>query len=354
MRRILSGWSVVALFVAGTATLQAATERLPDDAVLVERVSQPDADARATTLQAAVVAGRSDEALATFEAIDDPLTREAIAARLLDRLQQTGNAIPDTLLDAIAAWPVRVYTRHEETAADWFVPVFDLPGRVQSLRLLAARATQVQTLQTALSGKTGDDALTQLSAAPPQIAAQAVATLPATTFRTVRSHAKAATTPLPSPVLAALARRAGDADSLLLAIDHAEPLDVLPLFASTLPSLPTHEATRVLDAALAHPDYASAAALALARRDATTDDLTRLRSLLASPSTGASVAAALAQHADGLARIDTLLATADDPVTLTHLALALRLQGSYAATQRLHRLREDTRLPAHVRAELQR
>lgn len=354
MRHLL----LTGLLLCAAASAPAATGTLPPDAVLVDAVQTPGADAHAAALDATLAAGGDGAGAAVIqalEAIADPLRREATAARLLDRLQRRGAVVPGVLLDALGAWPVRVWRRHDETAADWFVPVFDLPGRAQSVRMLQAREREVDALLATLARKQAGDVSRTLAQAAPQIAALAVASASPAVFDTLRAGAKTGAAAWPSPVLAAFARRAADADTFVQALDAGEPVDVLPLFAETLPALPRAEARAVLREALARPAYASAAAFALVRRsdpDDAADAL--LRSTLATRPGGAAVAAALAQAPDALARIDALLGAASDAVTLGHLALALRLRGGPEAEARLHALRGDARLSAAVRAELQR
>lgn len=354
MRRRLSPL-VGALFVAGFAVAQ--TDRLPPGAVLIEAgsVRAVAVDAKSAILEARLAAGAVDEVVAMLAAIPDPFERESRAARLLDRLQGSGTDAPPAMLDALERTPVLVYRRHEETAADWFVPVYDIPAKVQSLRRLQVQRHAVAALRTRLQGKDADAALTALAAAEPRVAALAVESASDAAVMRLAKLGKHSTTQLPSAALAALAQRTRDPADLLRALDRGAPLDVLPLFESTLPKLVPDDALRVLREALARPDYASVAAfalVALAPRDA--DAAVLLEKALDAPATGASIAAALAQSPDGLARIDALLASATQPATLRHLALALRLDGSAQALERLDRLRADPRLPATARMELQR
>ncbi|MBB5206760.1 hypothetical protein [Chiayiivirga flava] len=352
MRHLL----LTGLLLCAAASAPAATATLPPGAVLVDVVRAPEADVHAAALDATLAAGGdAAEVVQTLQTIADPLRREATAARLLDRLQRRGAAVPGPLLDALGAWPVSVWRRHEETAADWFLPVFDLPGRVQSVRLLQAREREVDALLAVLARKRADEASRSLAQAAPQVAALAVAAASPAVFDMLRAHAKSQAVAWPSPVLAAFARRAADADTFMHALDVGDPIDVLPLFAQTLPALPRADARTVLREALARPAYASVAAFALVRWSDPGDVADPLlRGMLATRDGGAAVAAALAQVPDALARIDALLASASDAATLGHLALALRLHGGPEAEVRLHALRGDARLSAAVRAELQR
>jgi hypothetical protein len=81
-----------------------------------------------------------------------------------------------------------------------------------------------------------------------------------------------------------------------------------------------------------------------------------LESWLDDATFGASAAAALAQReGDALvAQVDALAGPEASAQQLQHLALALRLIGTPSAREKLRRLAEDPRLPAHVRTELQR
>ena len=344
-----------ALLAAGLAVAQ--TDRLPPGAVLIEAGTARAAgvDAKLANLEAKLAVGAIDDVIAMLAAMSDPVERESSAARLLDRLQASGGDAPTALLDALERTPVLVYRRHEETAADWFLPVYDIPAKVQSLRLLQAQRQAVAALRKTLQEKDADKAFAAAAAADPRVAALAIDSATGTAVLRLAAKSKRAATRLPSPALAALARRTRDPADLLQALDRGAPLDVLPLFESTLPTLAPADALRVLHDALARPDYASTAAfalVALAPRDA--DAASLLENALVAPATGASIAAALAHSPDGLTRIDALLASATQPAALKHLALALRLDGSAGALQRLDRLREDPRLPATVRTELQR
>lgn len=347
----------LALCCSGVAF--ASTDRLPPGGVLL--VAEPAQDAAAVEALVALVATqRADEALVQLVSMPDPAMREAQAARLLERLHQDGVPVPDTFLSAIGQWPVLVYRRHEETRADWFHPVYDLPTQVQSLRRQAARAAAVDTLLAAFQGGSLDARAKALSAADPQVIAAAVRRAPPHTLQAVHAQAKAGGTALPGVALAALAARLRTQDSMLDAIAAADAVDVLPLFANTVPSMLPADALAVLHAAMSQPEYASVAATALAGLPRSPGVDAAVADALAQPATAASMTAAFARQPDGLARIDAWLAggTSDDPAAaaraLTHLALALRLQGGPDAERRLAALREDPRLPAHVRTELQR
>lgn len=354
MRRRQLPWAGL-LLAAGLAIAQ--TERLPPGAVLLEDHPVPVAgvDATVAVLKAQLDAGAIDGAIASLAAMPDAVVRERSAAHLLDRLQASGAHVPGALLDALEQMPVMVYRRHEETVADWFVPVYDIPARAQSLRRLQTQHDAVAMLQRMLRGKAPEQAIVALAAADPRVAALAIDSAAESAVMQLATANKASAVRLPSPALAALVWRTRDPADFILALEHAAPIDVLPMFGSVLPQLAPDDALRVLRDALARPDYASVAAFALvelAPRNAEAAGL--LGHALATNATGASIATALAQAPDGLARIDALLANASQPASLKHLALALRLEGSTAARDRLDRLREDPRLSAAVRTELQR
>src|SRR5690606_38714988 len=134
----------------------------------------------------------------------------------------------------------------------------------------------------------------------------------------------------------------------------AAPLDLLPLIPELARNLPPPAATAWLERRAADPELASAAVLALgavAPKYAPAE--AALARHLGDPRTGASAAAAFArmEGVDRVARIDALLAGAKRAEVVRDLALALRLEGSAAARERLERLAGDPRLPASAKAE---
>lgn len=443
MRRVIA---IVLGCLWGAACI-AATATLPPGAVLIDAAT-PKPDAAALAVDAGAIVSRArggdiDGAFAQLQAIDDPLRFELTAARVIEALPLSPSAPGYDLLARFEGVPPRVFRRHEETAADWFLPVFDLAAKARGRRDLAVTAGRAQQWLDAFdedamqAAKRASDLArapathggpplppgTLASHAPGDIDVMRAAKLralpeairratPAQVARIADAVARRKA-PLDSPAQAALARRSGDARMWTLALQHAAPVDVLPLFAQASASLGEKAARAWLADAARQPDYASAAALALARLEAAgafpapdqsdTGDARDPRSAgnagdaadagdagdagkagdaggaggavdadgvksaadaaspaalvdaLDDPAHGAEAATVLADAPDALAIADRLIADASSgPTRLLNVALMLRLSGSDAARTRLDALRDDTRLPAHVRTELQR
>jgi hypothetical protein len=338
----------------------AGTAKLPPDAVLIGEDTAKTAPAR-LAIDAADIVGRvhrndAQGAYARLAAIDDPLQFELTAARAIDALQAQPAGAVDAFLALLEAAPVRVFRRHEETAADWFLPVFDIPVRAASARRVIARV-QARDATLADLRRDGVPALsTAKSAQDSQAIADAIELADDALVADLSSAALRGDVELSSAAWAALARRSSQAEVLVAVLKKAEPVDVLPLFEHLPKRLPDDVALAWLGEASGDPRYASAAVMAMGALAANSDAALReLEKRLDTPDTGASAAAALAQldRADRLARLDRLIANADSPVALTNLALALRLDGSDAALKRLDSLRSHPRLPAAAKAELQ-
>lgn len=351
MRR-RTGFALFALLAAGSVL--AGTAVLPPGAVLIDAgTAKPDAAQvamAAGAVLARAAAGDADGAFAALRRIEDPLRFELTAARVVAALQEAPGAGAPALLAKLEGVPPRVFRRHEETAADWFLPVFDIAAKARSARLLLERRTRREAWLARLAAdpkaalaagaKHGED--------PALVDAIAQAS-PALIARLVEAAAKADAA-LPSAAQAALAARSGDAHAWRLALRESRPLDVLPLFARVDTALGDAEARAWLQEAAAHPAYASAAAMA-ATRLAGTEALAALDSA----EQGAEAAAVLAQRPDAIELAERALADPSaSPTRLAHLVLMLRLIDDAAARARLQALRDDPRLPAAVRAELQR
>jgi hypothetical protein len=364
----------------------AGVERLPPGAIMIDAATpKPAAEALAIEaggIAAMARAGQPDAAFARLSAIDGALRFELVATRVIDALQgQPGKGGLD-LLGRLEAVPVRVYMRQPETAADWFVPVFDLPAKARSARGVIARARRRDAWLEALgtdpasavahakglssvsdaAGKTGvamprDTRVSHPDEQPDPIVAAKITTLadaiglatPALAAR-IADEVAAQKAALPSPAQAALAKRSADPRMWELALRHGEPVDVLPLFENAAATLGEDDARAWLAMAARRAEYRSVAALALGQLPqadpyAALDD----------PATASEAAVALARAPDAFAIVERLLADPKAPSSrVASLALALRLIDTEPARARLRALRDDPRLPASVRAELQR
>jgi hypothetical protein len=346
------------LCLALAADVFSATATLPPDAVLIElqewKPPSGRAEADARDVLARIAANEPAAAVALMQGWQDPVRFELAAVIVIDALQ----ASPDSpssraALAALALEPVRLFRRHEETAADWFLPMFDVGARASStLKLfdfLRGRDALVATIEK-------DPIAAFAPSVPPSLVAAAIGELAPQTLTRVATLAMGDRIELPSAAWSALARRQPSADLLAKVIEVAEPIDVLPLIPDVIRKIDPDVATNWLELTTTKSELASAAILSLgtvAAKHAPAE--AALARHLGDPKTGASAAAAFARldRVDRLERIDVHLATAKSAEAVRDLALALRLEGSASARARLDRLGHDPRLPASARAELQ-
>jgi hypothetical protein len=373
----VAGWLACGMAWAGIGSL-------PAGAVLIDATTPKPAAAAlaidAGEILALAQANRAEAAFARLSAIDDPLRFELTAARVIERLQvQPGQGGPE-LLDRIAEVPVRVFMRQPETAAEWFVPVFDLPAKAASAQRMLVRAarrahwiealrsdpksvvayakrrppaaekTSPPPTQPAAYFAHGEDESDPIASAQIATLAEAIRQAPPALVARLAEEIAAQKDALESPVQAALAARSADPRMWELALRDGEPVDVLPLFALAGSALGEAEARAWLRQAAAYPVYASTAAMA-AMQLGGGDPMAALDSA----ERGAEAAAALARRPDAIELAERGLAEpAAAPTRLANLVLLLRLVDNEAARARLRALREDPRLPDAVRAELQR
>lgn len=355
MRRSI-GWLAAGCLAWGGG-VAAATATLPPDAVLLgpgEAALNDKAMTLASTVLEDLAQDDAEQARSRLRAVDDPVEFEAAAAQVIQVLQAQA---PSTAGEALLRWlehaPTRVYRRHEETAADWFQPVFDLPGRAASARRLhvfaAARDQWVAALEAS------PDAVARVP--DPGLLGAAIERLSEAASERLARAASRGGMELPGPAWAALARRHPRADVLASSLREAPPLDLLPVFDAVTTQAEPKVALEWLTEAARRPELASAAVLGLGRLAARMPDAeAALAAHLGDPETGASAAAAFAQLdlPDRLARIDSWLGRAQTSGQVNDLALALRLEGSPAARRRLQALADDPRLGLAQRKELQR
>lgn len=273
--------------VAACAAAQSNPGALPAGAVLIEPAEvAADEQAKAADVDQAVKAAQADGDARTLAAMLDPAATEPVAwewrtQRTLDLLRTGARvAAAEPALEALARYAPRVYVRHPETAADYFVPMFDLAGRAAG------------TL--ALWRCTGSSQRAKLVAA------------------------------LASRELAAWRKTLAAADGSTR----------LHLVAAAPSVLAYRDARALLESLLDDPALASTALAALARTwpaDAAVAAL--LDAKLGDPALGATAAALLARRTDAahVAALQAELATVASPVAQRHLLLALRLIGAEAA-----------------------
>jgi hypothetical protein len=351
------------LLLAGALSLfspaWAAVTSLPPGARLVDdAAAAPDAArvaADAAPVLAAVRRGEGDAAVRLLRALDDPWRFEAAASLAIEQMQiQAPSAAAEQLLAALAREPVRLYRRHDETAGDWFVPLYDIPKRAASARTLLARIAARDALLPALrAGK----AVALAGTKDPAVLAAALEALTPVEAKMLAAAALSQPAVVPPSAWSLLARKAPTPALLDMALQRAPEAEFLPLLQELPQRIEAGQALDWLDRAAARPAYLSAVAAALGRlapRSAAAE--AKLIALLGDAQAGPSAAAALARLdvPDRVGRIDAALAKASDPSVVARLALALRLEGSPAANERLRRLQGDPRLPDATRQELQR
>lgn len=338
-----------------------ATGQLPDDAVVIQPAETRSRAASSAAMSrdalAALAAGDGDAAWQALDRAADVIAFEQAAAAVIDTLMlQTNSMAVDQLLARLEQVPRRVFVQHEESAADWYLPLYDIPGKAASARRVLAAAARRDELLQALEVDLPKAIRTHRDDAPGVIV-DALRLAPAQTIERIAQHALKGTFELPSPAWAALVRRLPRRDVLDAALVRAEPIDVLPLFAIVVAQADVDVALDWLQRAGSDPEYATVAVMslgALAPRSPAAEHAVMMH--LGRSDTGAAAAAALAQWAvpDRVARIVAISKTTRTPAQLRDLALALRLEGSPAANDALQRLARDPRLPAAAARELQR
>lgn len=340
----------------------AGVTRIPAGASLVQpealRINAAQVAADAAPVLASLARGDAARALALLRALPDAASFESTASHVIEQLQQRpATPATDVLLEALANEPIRLYQRHDETAGNWFVPVFDVPGRAQSARRLHARVLERDRLLPKL--RQGDVRPLSVGASDPAALVAALELLTPTEAARLVARARPKGAALAPGAWSALARRAPEPDTLDAVLQFERPAEALALLQQLSGSLPPETTLAWLERALGYADYRSASVAAIGREAARSPlALQKLGELLgaADATTGASAAAALAQlpAALRLAEYDRVLAKSRDPKVLARIALALRLDDSPPARERLQRLSDDPRLSETVRKELQR
>ena len=338
--RLLTAASLLA-----ACTLAQALERLPPGALLIELSNRQAVAAEPVDVQALVEAlptRGADVALDALHGIVDPLAFEFAAARVIEAIQSgVDSPAARAVLEALAQSPVRVYRRQEETAADWFVPAFDVPGRAQSaLRLLRLRAaTDLWQRDLADDPARALAALALADDEARRAVTDAIASLSDAQAGAVLQRARIADLDLPSGLWAALAARLSHREAFDALARHGSEADVL-VALTNVDALPSADAVHWLLTLGQRPRLRSAALLALAAHARPgSAALAHLVEQLADADDGPSAALALTRRpdADRIALIDSLLTTQTAPHARANLALALRLEGSEQARRALQR-----------------
>jgi hypothetical protein len=341
--------------------IAAARDRLPADAVLLEQLPAESLQAGAKLaldLDRLLQAGQADAARARLIAEADPVIAEAAADALIERLRRAApSRAGSELLQWLAGQPDRLFRRHEETAADWFVPWFAVARRADGT-LEAWRRDQERENWHRRLAEDPAAAIEALAADTPdqqQRAAEAALELSDAEIGRLLDAARVAPERLSADLWAAIGERSGDPQAAAEVLARGSQVQQLALIAAVPRRLPPAQAQALLERAGHQPALASAATLALAALAAShppAADLLAHR--LDDPELGPSAAAALARMpgADRVARIDAMLGAEPTALRSRHLVLALRLEGSPQAGALLQRWASDPRLPTALQREL--
>jgi hypothetical protein len=351
---------LLGLLLAASAASHAALDTLPAGAVLIDphaaAVDRAAVDALANASLSAIARGDVDAALMALRDPSDAVLAELAAARVIDALQaQPGTRATERALIALRDFPTRVFRRHEETTADWFVPLVDVAGKADALLRMQQLSRDRDRLLLALQGDAAAAIVSTTKDA--RVLVAAIDAAPEHVLDRVAAAALSAPVSMPSPAWSALARRRPDQPILDAALRFAQPVDLLPLFEQLPARLPTDRAVAWLKRASESDAIGSAALLALGELAATSSAaLDELDKHIGRADTGASAAFALARLPATLRgpHIDALIDKATTPAQFSDLALALRLDHSDAARERLARLADDPRIGASLAKELRR
>jgi len=328
------------LLLAAVLAGGSAAEPLPSGAVVIDPQRVDGAlgmksAQRATQAFAALQRGDVGAATRILQEASSALEAEWAADQVLQRLEtEPPNESGRRWLAWAAAQPPRVFRRHDETVADWFLPHFNIAARAEGLLAQWARADARDACL---------DALTQAPTQLPKVdapglaqqgCADAVAGLDDAALAVLRDAALAMPTEVVPSLWQALAERAPDSDVLVAALRYGDAAARLAVIRLAADRLPPAQSIAVLDHAAEQPELASAATLALAPL-ATTEPaaLERLARRLGDTQLGPSAAAALARlpTPDRVKRIEALWSQAKTAGAREHLLLALDLEGSAEA-----------------------
>jgi hypothetical protein len=362
MKISVSGFVCVVLLLA-TAWAGAGTTAVPPGAVLLESASASDTRSAKALAAAALEALDNDDehqAQARLAAAPDHVSFELAAASVIDALRGGAPSSAGTaVLQWLASQPVRVYVRHEETGADWFVPWQSIAARAAGT-LDVWRAWQERqhwSERIATQPEAAFEALLVAPAAQHERAAEALAVMPGAMFDRFAALASARPDQRLPAIRLAIAQREPTFAAFERALRDGDQIQQLALIARANELLPPADAVRFLERGALQPPLASAAVLAMAELAATHPPaLDALKARLDDPDLGPSIAAGLARLpvAGRVAKIESMLGDQPVPTRAFNLALALRLEGSSAARDVLRRWSEDPRLPDALRGELQR
>lgn len=302
---------VLAQMLCGYACAE--KRELESHEVLFERLSQSanwhtDAEVEADQAMQLIDRDAPDLALSRLATVKDPLVEEeAIALVLRDLAALRANPARATFADAIAERGSIVWRRHEETRADWFVPLFELRAQAKALPALW-RANQWRdewNQQFEASSSAAVKRLIKLNAqSDPSaeheagVAAQCIAAMSEPAVERLSSEVAAGQSKLaslPVSTLLALAERRPNPSLLEYVAQQGKPEQVLRVIA-VLKHWQDPAAERLLLDLERRPEWSSAATLAVVPKLAGSEEgIDALRLRLSDPAHRASTASALAR-----------------------------------------------------------
>lgn len=359
MRRFRQ-FGMVAMLIGGLllGTAEAGKRELGDREVLLEQLADnarwnDGARLNADRLLRHVVADQAELALLELDAIADPMLHDLTAALLLQALaEQTASSGGRAFLDGMQGRSPRVWQRHEETRADWFVPVFELQAQASAIPgLWQARAWRDQWRQRLV--ETADQAFEQLiklergashaSATELHAAAQSIAELTQPEFEGLYRRLELSKKTLPPEIELSVAERQPNQRSLRRVIQ-ANQADQMLRVIEILRQWPSPVAEQLLLDLESEPAWSSAATLALIPKLADSEHgKTAIAERLADPQRRASAASAIARMPEqqALVLLETVQTRSKSDHSLPGVLLALELQGGQAAQQRAQQLRQQ-------------
>ncbi|MFK8015613.1 MAG: hypothetical protein AB8G17_09255 [Gammaproteobacteria bacterium] len=324
--------------------------------------SAPEVQAKMAAIQDHAAAAHVDALVAlAADALSDqaltPAKRELLLAQTANALAALpATSATEALLGTLTTFPTQTWLKHEHGTASHRVPAFDVPAAARFALRQHANRRQAETFAQHLNDRNATAHWTNIpqsrSALQKQseaaftnrgsVATQAAKMLSADRLSETLPELLGA---LPTaPHLAGAAMHAAetlrDPAPLLAVITHASNQDALVALgaAGKMPNSATR--LRVIDAAIARPDTASAALVALAEHVRVTPaDTPRLLAWLAQPDTAMATAHAVAKldRPDIAADLGERLLDESDWRQATALALALTLMRNDTAGEQLRR-----------------
>ena len=361
MRFQRTNWMAASLLLCllSPTVVSAAKQELAQGEVLLERLSpaadwQRAARQRADQVLQRLAADDANGALAHLKSETSPLIHDQAVSWVLEALaQDRSSASGRAFVAEIATTSPKVWRRHEETRADWFEPMFNLPEQAAAIPALwraaerrafwrSALDSDAESALSALFGAGKEDAgENDLAAAAAIIAEIDPASLTRVEQAMLIEAKRVAAEPLPATLALAVAQRRPSEALLRPVLDAADPAQMIAVLR-VLAAWPDPAAERMLIELERQPAWSSAATLALLPK--WFDDPQKLPEIarrLADPERRASTASAIARRpsAAAIGLIERLQAKGQRGSISDGLLLSLDLLGSAEAREKAQQLR---------------